>query len=497
MDKKENPEHLHELIRTLKKSERRHFNMYSSIQGGDKLYMKMFSFFDQEGNPDPKEFLKKEGKNKKASWYSMAKNRTYNQVMGCLEDLHDDINSEITNHLTKAQILFNRELFALSFKHLNKAKNIALKNECFALAYLASEREYKDTLNTNFEQKKYISLLKEQEDILALFNNAKSYYLLAQKIYQFYLLHGTSIKAKEKIIIDQFRKNPLLLNEKLALSIEAKEYYHIAHSFLYGMVGDYSNSHLQTKKRAELYLKNAFKINNNPYSYLYVLNNALVTSVYAKKYNEVLYYLKKVDELRPKLKADIEKKTAFYMRNHELAYHIELHQWDKALETVKVVESELPYYEQSLNEIQRRILFVFIAFIYFSTKEYKQAIFWLNKVLYKGAPKLRLDLFCFFSIIYFIVHYEAGSNRELLISIYKSGFRYISLKDKMTLFYSLMGKFMKAYLLKDIPKPVLLAGFKQLKRDLIKAEKISRKENAPIYFDFKPWIGLNIEKLSK
>jgi hypothetical protein len=493
---KANSEPLFQLIRTMKKSERRHFNLYSSIQGGDKLYMKMFSFFDRPEEPDTKEFIEKEGKNKKASWYSMAKNRTYKQVLASLTDLHHDINSEIYSHLTKAQVLFNRELFDLSFKHLNAAKKIALKNECFALAYLACEREYKDLLNTRFDQKRYFLLLKEQEDIMALLNNAKSYYLLAQRIYQFYLTHGTSVTPKEEKAIKEFRKNPLLLDEKRAASVEAREYYHLAKSFLFGMVGDFNNSHFHTLKRSELYFKNPFKVNNNLYSYLFVLNNALVTSVYAKKYDQVLLFLKKLDDIRPVLKADVEKKIAFYMRNHELAYYIDLHQWNKAIEAVKRVENELPYYENSLTEIQRRILFVFIAFIHFSIKEYRQAIFWLNKVVYKGVPKLRLDLFCFFSIIYLIVHYEAGSNKDLLRSIYQSGFRYIYLKEKMTPFYSLMGKFMKKYLLKDVSRSELLAGFRELKKELIKIEKSSLKENAPIYFDFKPWIGMNVERLS-
>lgn len=466
------------------------------MQGGDKLYMKMFRFFDRPEEPDPKEFIEKEGKRKKASWYSMAKNRTYNQVMNSLVDLNNDIPAEITGHLAKAQVLFNRELFHLSFKHLRAAKKVALENEYFALAYMACEREYKDTLNVYFGQKKYLALLKEQEDILNLFNNAKSYYLLAQKIYQFYLTHGISVKEKEEKIIRGFREDPLMKDENLALSIEAREYYHMSHAFLYGMTGDYKNSHFHSKKRSELYFEHPFKQKNNPYAYIYSINNVLVTAVYAKKYKEVLYYLRKLDELRPKLKADVDKKSAFYMRNHELSYYIETYQWGKAIETAKVVESELPYYEESLNEIQRRILFVFIAFIYFSVKEYKQAIFWLNKVLYKGAPKLRLDLFCFYSIIYFIVHYEAGSNRELLSSVYKSAFRYISLKDKMNDFYLMMKMFMKNYLLKDVPKPVLQEGFRQLRKKLVIAEKKSERDNAPIYFDFKPWIDLNIEKLS-
>ena len=466
------------------------------MQGGDKLYMKMFSFFDRAEEPDAKEFIEKEGKKKKASWYSMAKNRTYNHVLNSLTDLHDDIQKQITGHLTRAQVLYNRELFDLSFKHLRAAKKIALENEYFALAYLASEREYKNILNTYFGQKKYLQLLKEQEDILTLFNNAKSYYLLAQKVYSFYLTHGISVSSKEEKVIGEFRRSALLQNENHALSIEAKEYFHIACGFLCGMLGDYNGSHFHTKKRAELYFKNPFKISNSYYAYLYVLNNVLISAVYAKKFKEVQFYLQKMDELRPKLKADIDRKTAFYMRNHELAYYIELHDWKKALQAVKVVESELPGYENSLNEIQRRILFVQIAFIYFSLKEYRQSIFWMNKVLYKGATKLRLDLFCFYHIIYFVVHYEAGSNRDLLNSIYKSAFRYISLKDKMTLFYSLMKNFMKNFLLKDVDKPGLLAGFRQLKKELIGAEKISLKDNAPIYFDFKPWIDMNIEKLA-
>ena len=489
-------EPLYRLIRTLKKSERRHFNLQASIQQGDKLYMKMFRFYDGPEEPDPKSFIKKEGEKRKASWFSMAKNRTYNQVIDSLLNLHHDINKEICGHLDKAKVLHNRELFDLSLKHLKAAKKLALENECFALAFIASEREYKDMLNIYFEQKRYMALLDEQEKILAVLNNAKSYYLLAQRIYQFYLIHGISVKEKEEKVIRGFKENRLLKNEQLAQSIEAKEYYHIAWSFLYGMAGDYKNSHLHTQKRVDLYFSNSFKRVNNPYAYLYAINNALVTAVYAKRYNEVLIYLKKLDEVRPKLKAVIEKKLAFYLRNHELSYYIETHNWEKAMTAVKVVESELPQYEHSLNEIQRRVLFVIIAFIHFSVKEYKQAIFWLNKVIYKGAPKLRLDLFCFFSIMYFIVHYEAGTNRELLSSIFKSGFRYISLKDKMNSFYLMMKLFMKNYLLKDVSKPVLLAGFRQLRKELVVAEKKSEKDNAPIYFDFKPWIDLNIQKLA-
>lgn len=482
------------LVGTMKKSEKRYFRLFTQLQKGEKLVSLVFGFYEQQNLPGLEDFIQNHGAGKTASWFPMLRKRTYDQVLSSLEDLFEDPGSRIYRLLKRAEILIGRELFKEAFSLLKEARKEAVTREHWPLAYMAVERQYKIAIQAGLSPKKCAEMVKDLERILGQLNNAKQYYVLAQYIYQFYVQHGIVTSQKDHRELKKFRQHPLLRSEDQALTIESRENYHLAWGFLYGMAGDYERSYQHTRNRTQLYFDHPFKISNNRYAYLYVLNNALITAQYAKKYNDLEFYLVKLDEARAELITPLEKKTAFFMRNHELSYCIEKSDWERAWRSVQQIESELPGYESSLGEIQKRVLFVFIAFVYFVRDEPRTAIAWMNKVVYKGAPWTRIDLHCFFYILYFIFHYEAGAGRDFLYSIYQSAFRYINLKDRMNRFYAVMKEFMKSKLLKDLPSGQLREAFRELGVELEVLAREEQKVGSTIYFDLGIWVEKNLKK---
>ncbi len=154
-----NPDHLIQLIQSLTKAEKRYFRLYANLQSGEKNYLFLFDLINK-GIPSDEVYrlyCQEENKNN----FDMAAKHLYRVIMDCLVHLRkkEDVQATIFNYITKADILFERELFEEAFNQLNKAQKLAapyenlhlqlydiLKHRIANKGYIRSEKQ-KDNLN--------------------------------------------------------------------------------------------------------------------------------------------------------------------------------------------------------------------------------------------------------------------------------------------------------------------------------------------------------------
>ena len=114
-----NPDHLIQLIQSLTKAEKRYFRLYANLQSGEKNYLFLFDLINK-GIPSDEVYrlyCQEENKNN----FDMAAKHLYRVIMDCLVHLRkkEDVQATIFNYITKADILFERELFEEAFNQLN------------------------------------------------------------------------------------------------------------------------------------------------------------------------------------------------------------------------------------------------------------------------------------------------------------------------------------------------------------------------------------------
>ncbi|MDL2221199.1 hypothetical protein LJC35_01440 [Parabacteroides sp. OttesenSCG-928-N08] len=155
-------ESLHILIRSLTKAEKRHIRLQSQLQSGSKIYMSLFDLFEKYDSSEAvfSHFQTLHPDNS----FEMALKHTYRIVLESLMKLRasQDIQTEIFNQITKADILFERELFDDALSELNKAKRLAAEFELDLLLQLTRRIELRYLSSMGFVGVSERELVKKQ-----------------------------------------------------------------------------------------------------------------------------------------------------------------------------------------------------------------------------------------------------------------------------------------------------------------------------------------------
>ena len=109
------------LIKSLSKAEKRYIRLYTNLQNGDKHYMVLYDLAC-EGFSAEQIYEKFCGKVNEKS-FEIAAKHLYRVLLDCLVQLREilDIHSSIFFYISKAFILFERDLFDKALSDLVKA----------------------------------------------------------------------------------------------------------------------------------------------------------------------------------------------------------------------------------------------------------------------------------------------------------------------------------------------------------------------------------------
>ena len=136
-----------------------------------------------------------------------------------------------------------------------------------------------------------------------------------------------------------------------------------------------------------------------------------------------------------------------------------------------------------------------MAILYFNAEQYKESLFWLNKLVNKKQPGSWLNNYSVALKLSILAHYEL-ENTDLLDSLIKSTERFL-IKNKIyfdfdRLFITTLKKTMK----KEDEKSQLqiLTAFK---REIIILNENSFEKLAFYYFDYLRWVENKIKILGR
>ncbi|HET6992917.1 MAG TPA: hypothetical protein VFJ43_16395, partial [Bacteroidia bacterium] len=128
---------LHQLIKSMSMSEKRHFKLYSAghINGDSKNYLRLFDAIDKQENYNEEEIKSGFGEETFIRHLPSEKNYLYQNLLESLNAFHKEKTflARHANFLISIELLFNRGLFGQCMKLIRKAKAEALLNEKFSL----------------------------------------------------------------------------------------------------------------------------------------------------------------------------------------------------------------------------------------------------------------------------------------------------------------------------------------------------------------------------
>jgi len=505
IDKKED---IFELIKSLSKSEKRYFVLFVSRNTIGKQHnsLKLFKAIEsltreKDKNYDKNKLLKKIEGESFSSRLSAEKRYLYNLLLKSLDAYHSDPVNEMNSLLHGVRILYKKGLTNQCLKILKKVKKMALQDDYFTTllqVYLWEKKIIRTEPESSVINDKDNQLILAEKKALQNYSDICELDNLVMKVARLNNHDQTpqysdSIKVFEKIIkhpiLDRSDKNLHSFTAKMLYYYIYSQYYLISHK-------DLNKKYYYCKKLKELCSSKPTFINNNTYNYIAITNNLGLTCLKLKKYEEAfqhLNHLKEIPEILHHSKPDILKLLSFHsIPDFELHYYYLTNQFKKALIILPQIIKDFKNFEKNIDRNTSVELSINIARIYFVNNQFRDCLYWVNKILNGKDQNIRLDLQSETRIINLFTHYEL-SNFEIMESLVRSTSRYLSENERLFQIEKVILTFFRKKNTTIFDSKKITTLFHELKTEISTILKKNPDHEFFNYFDVISWIDSKIQ----
>ena len=229
---------LFNLIKSLTKSEKRFFKLSSSLQSGDKNYLKIFDIIDKQAVYDEVGIKKEFEGERFVKHFPSEKNHLYKLILKSLRAYYSDnsINAVLNQEIKNIEILYRKALYKECDKFLRRAKKMAKQHEKFYY-WFELIRVEKMLLEESFEEgiftRSLDDLIIEEQEVIAKLRNLAEYHVLYSKVNYAFRSEGYVRDPKARQIIAEVSENYLIIGKNTALSKRAATICFYTQGFCY------------------------------------------------------------------------------------------------------------------------------------------------------------------------------------------------------------------------------------------------------------------------
>lgn len=402
---------LHRLLHSLTQAEKRYIKVAASKQLSDQESNTMLLFDAILAQKEYDELdLKQQLRNSSISRHlSSEKNYLYRFVMKTMRMFHSErsVDKQLKELMIDVRFLYDRGLYELSWKELEKAKKLAYDFEMYLvlLEILFIERLL-IVVGPNKDMKARVDgLHKEREEVLKKLLSYIDLMYLSDIILvtsrSNYHLRDEKILAELKLISE----SDLFTHPPKEDSFEINFQYLFSRGLFHMNMGDFEKAYEFYKKQVEHWENHPRFISDNGQRFKKSLYNYLNCCLGLGRFEEFPLILGRIRSL-PCITTDEEAEEfqgVYYM---ELIYWVNLGQLDKAESLLPDIERGLKKYKGKVSKARELAFCHNIAVMLFMKEDFKQALTWVNKIINDVKSDSRLDIQYFAPIFRMILHYE-------------------------------------------------------------------------------------------
>lgn len=493
---------LFSLIKSLTKSEKRFFKLNSSLQTGDKNYLKIFDFIEKQKRYDEDD-LKSHFKNETfVKHLPSEKNHLYKLLLKSLRAYYSDrtISSQLKQEIKNVEILYKKALYKECSKFVKRAKETAREYEKFYYWFelinwerkLLEEAYESGVFNQDLDE-----LIKEETEVIEKLRNLAEYHILYSKINYIFRSGGFTRNEKEREVVAEIADYHLIKGKNTAISTRATTICYYIKGLCAASIRDYEDA-LVNFKKAKSVMESKPKIKDDLQTrYIHTLSFLLhcyIDSYRFEKAEEVVGQLSALEGHKAYTSLDAKVRLFTARKIGEIQLYNRQGNFVKTLNMVPEIEKELEGYGDKINK-EKTLLFTYnTAYAYFGIGEYKTALRYINQVLNDNEKMLRQDIYSFSRIFNLIIHFELN-NHDFLEYDMKSTARYLNKHDKD---YEVEKLFMKQMRLlarvnSDAEQKAIFSDFKNKLQKLL---LIDRENVILEYFDLRAWLDSKLSGTS-
>lgn len=405
------------LVRSLSRSEKRYFKLFTSLQEGSKYYLSLFELFENE-KADPDDIKSKFSKKHPGIAWDSACKHLYKVLMRCLRSFDSDnkIEFKLGNLYQDIRVLYDKQIFEEFLFQTKKLKELALKYEKYSFYSLAVslELEYytrKDFLDLS--EQHLVDLQQSVEDVLdrnlVIRKHSALYELL---LYRF--VHKGVVRSQE----EKIQLNDLALTESQIVmdprynSFEANKLHLLFQSVYFKITGEPELSLDIYRELDELFEKNKVVWQDSPVYYMYMLEGVVRNLLQGKRFESVPYFMGRLTHLGKSLPG-LESQLVSLLIELEVKSCIVRGDCVAALNVLEKYEEQVRKRNAEFTPNEKARISLASAMAYMENNQLKMALSFLNKMMDIGEKLLIPELFVTGRLVRMIVHYEMNNYEYL------------------------------------------------------------------------------------
>jgi hypothetical protein len=490
-----------QLVKSLTRSEKRHFRLFSNRQGSNEglKFLQLFDALDSLNQYEEEKILQLAPAVKKVQLANMKAN-LYKQLLSSLRLYHTNQNLDIQLHeqLDFARVLYNKGFYQQSLKMLEKVKTGAQQAEMphIALEALDFEKLIESQYITRSLRGKAEALSNEAMAMAGHVSHIHALSNMALRLYGLYIKVGHARNQQDYTRIKTYFQTNLPRIDLQRAGFFEKLYYYQAHVWYYYLVHDFRACYRYAQKWVDLFDENPAMKEKQTTLYIKGIHNLLSTLynlLYYSKFKEVLQQLEDfaADETR-RTTPNTEALLFIYIWNNRLNAYFMEGRFSEGIALVPELLEKLKEFQPQLDPHWMLIFYYKIASLYFGSGDNQKAILYLNKIIQYKDINLREDLQCFSRILNLIAHFEAGEDRALEYQI-KSVYHFLGKMNDQQQMQVEIFRFLRN--LGNIEPHQLKEAFIALRDKLttIAADPFERRPF--LYLDILSWLDSKIENM--
>lgn len=492
---------LYDLIRSLSKSEKRYFKLYSSRHtiGEENNYIRLFDYIEQQDQYDEDKLFADFKGEAFLNRFSITKKRLYDHILSALDAFHANNSAEVQvyKQLHAVDILYEKALYNQCRRTLNSAEKLASKNSFKELMLIIQGKKKKllETMGpTMVKDDEIKEISKIVDDSIQEVKIEDHLWVSKSKLFTRLSEKGVARSTEEKKQFEAIIQDLPHLDTSLFKGTTLFLYNHTMSAYHYA-VGDLKSSFLWLEKNISLFenkdLMKQVPVNKQ----ISLLTNAIYISDKLGEYKKSLEFLSKLKEISQltDLNEDLEIKLFSSISSIELSLNIRKGDFEGALKLIESVGEGLDRFDDKLTVSRKAFLAFKLAVVQMGLGDYNQALKWINRILNDSKLDKTEDIYGFTLLLDLLVHLELN-HEDLLPYSLKSVQRFFKTRNRMYSFETVLLKFISK-LIRCKDRFEAEEVWQELYETLGQVTDESAFDSVALdYFDFKAWAESKLKR---
>jgi len=484
---------LFQLVRSLEKSEKRHFKLYikRSSANEELKIIQLFDALDKMTEYDEKILLKKLSPVTKPQLANL-KSHLYKQLLAALRLLKstENIDLQLSELLDNARVLYNKGLKLQAFKMLEKAKEIAKANHKYNyLAQVISLEKKIETLHiTRSSIEKTEVLATEAAEISRHIYDVVKLSNLALLLYRWYVQNGHARNDQDEERLKVFFKNHLPANTQIVTDFYERLYLYQSYCWYAFIRQDFLMYYRYSRKWIDLFEEEPAMVSVETGHYVKGMHNLLNAHFDLRNFQQFEIVLRQFEAFAKTPAANRHDNfrihTSIYINGAKLNWHLMSGTFKEGLLLVEDIEAKMNEYALYIDRHRILVFNYKIATLYFGSGDYETCIDYLQRIINENM-NLRIDLQCYARLLHLMAHYELG-NDAIIESLIKSVYRFMAKMKNLTKVEEEMFKFVRNSF--NISPKLMKTELEKFLYKIKHLEKKRFETRSFVYIDIISWI---------